>query len=187
MAGQLGEEAEQLWRLTLLARAFTDGLDPDQIVDLVISEGVAGLDADGAVLAMLRPRGLLEVVAVVGVAVDNVARAQEAGPLRVDRALPVCDAVRSAAPVWVGSRDAGHRRYPELADVAPRSDAWAAIPMMSAGSVLGVFSLSFEGEREFSVGDKRYLIALADLCTLALGDRASRRSVNAVRRCRPTR
>jgi GAF domain-containing protein len=185
MAGQLGEEAEQLGRLTLLARAFTDGLEPDEIIDLVISQGMAGLHADGGILAMLRPRGVLEVVAVVGTAVDTVANVEVTGQLTIDRGVSIAEAARTGLPVWVGSREEGHQRFPELAFLAPTSQAWASIPLVSAGRVLGVFGLSFKTARDFSETDKRYVVALANLCTLALGDRASRRSVNAVRRCHP--
>ena len=59
--------------------------------------------------------------------------------------------------------------FPELVRGSrTTTQAWAAIPLVSEGSVLGVLGVSFLAPHEFSETEKLFIGALADLSALAL-------------------
>jgi len=84
--------------------------------------------------------------------------------------LPVTDAVRGRAPVYVATRQGLLERYPHLAEVVAglQDRAWAMLPLEVDGRVMGVLGLIFHEERPFDDAERRYLEAIARQCTQAL-------------------
>jgi hypothetical protein len=84
----------------------------------------------------------------------------------LETTAPAADAIRTAAPVWLGSREAYGARYPHREAVAAAMPyaAHAAVPLVSRGRALGALGVSFAAPREFGDGDKTFLLALAQVC-----------------------
>jgi signal transduction histidine kinase len=76
-------------------------------------------------------------------------------PLRSD--APVCDAVRRKAPVLIGSPEDRRARYPNRAEGFPGYRAWAAVPLITHGEVIGAAGLSFTERRDFGEEDASHL------------------------------
>ncbi len=167
MSDQLDLSADRTVRVALVAQALTAALDPTEVLEIVVRQGMAGLGAEGGVVALLDPGGGVITPAVtVGYSKESIAAF---APLTVDRSLPLTDAVREGKPIWVESRREARSRFPELvAQPATTSQAWAAIPMMVDGATLGVLGVSFLAPRNFPEDERLFIRSLADLCVLAL-------------------
>jgi GAF domain-containing protein len=157
-------------RIALVARMLTAGIEPAELIQVVVSQEMAQLQADGGVFALLDPDGTLEPVAVVGTAQANVERA---GTMNLESELPIMVAIRKARPVWVSSRDEAEARFPDVLSIAPLSKAWAAMPLVANGAVFGALAVTFLAPRSFDESERLFLQALADLSALALSAHAA--------------
>jgi hypothetical protein len=61
------------------------------VLEIVVRQGMAGLEAEGGVVALLGPRAVITPAITVGYPKETVAAF---APLTVDRSLPLTDAVR---------------------------------------------------------------------------------------------
>lgn len=151
-------------RLMLVAEALTGALDAGEIVEILLRQGLAGLQASGAVL-ILETRHALATASAIGTAAAVVSRI---GTLRHGDQLPITVALRDAIPVWVPDRETGHRLFPELATIAPGSNAWAALPLRARGQVFGAFAISFADPHAFIPAERAFLRSLTDIAAPAL-------------------
>ena len=160
---------DEFARVALVARALTSALDVSEVVEIVVHQGMAGLEAEGGAFAFLDERGVLVPAVMVG----YPKHAFEAfTPLALDRELPMTVAAREKEPIWVESLSDARARFPALvAGLVTGSQAWAAIPLVIEGVVFGVLGVSFLVPRHFSQSERLFIGALADLCALALRDR----------------
>ncbi len=164
MRGQLADEIERFSRLQLFAKALTAGLDGAEIMEIVVRQGIAGVDAEGGVLALLDSDVVVPVV-TVGYAKDRI---QAFGPLSLHDDLPLSSAAREGLPVFVASRDEVADRFPAMASKPALSQAWAAIPLVANNQTIGVLGLSFASTHEFDEHERLFLCSLADMTALAL-------------------
>jgi PAS domain S-box-containing protein len=174
VAEQVSEVDDYLARMALVARGLAASLRPSEVVEIVVRQGMAGLGAEGGVLALVAPDGLIVPVETVGYSNDAVAAF---APMHVGQELPLTVAVRDAEPVWVPSREDAAARFPALVRRAVSgSHAWAAIPLVTDGLVTGVLGVSFLAPRAFSDPERLFISALGDQCALALAVHRSRRA-----------
>ena len=169
---------DQAARLTLLANALNGNLEPAEIVDLVVHQGIGGVHAEAGILSVVREGAVVPVCTV-----NTLVRSH---PIPLDRATPLCVAARENTAVWVRSRVEAGERFPDLA-ISPTSmtQAWAAIPLRANGEPFAVLGLAFRTPQEFVESDRLFLRTLADLTALALRGtelalRAANMSVSAV-------
>jgi len=165
MGAEVNGAEDDLACLARVARALTAAVGHPEILDVVVREGMAGLGAEGGVLAFVVD-DVLAPVAMAGYPREALAAF---APMTLDRALPLTVAARTGEAVWVESPDDAAARYPDLvAARETRSQAWAAIPLDVGGVVLGVLGISFVAPRDFGERDRQLMLALADQCALAL-------------------
>jgi PAS domain S-box-containing protein len=163
---QTSSGVDQLARLAMVSRALTESLRPSEVIDIVVRQGMAGLGAEGGVLALVHPDGAVVPVETVGYSEGAVAAFPR---MSVHDDLPLTVAARDRQPVWVASRDEAERRFPSLlGPAASGSQAWAAIPLLADGSLIGCLGVSFLQPREFSEPERLFMGALGDQCALAL-------------------
>jgi PAS domain S-box-containing protein len=166
MAEQISGVDDHLARMALVARGLTASLRPSEVVDIVVRQGMVGLGAEGGVLALVASDGVIVPVETVGYTTEALAAF---APMDVGQELPLTVAVRDAEPVWVPSRADAASRFPALLDAAvSNSQAWAAIPLVADGSVIGVLGVSFLSPHDFSEHEQLFIRALGDQCALAL-------------------
>jgi signal transduction histidine kinase/putative methionine-R-sulfoxide reductase with GAF domain len=89
----------------------------------------------------------------------------------VDTPLPLRDAVRSRAPVflenihaWV---NAGYVAPPGTLSASPDGGR-VALPLLIGEQVIGVLSLTYSTPQKFSVSDREFLMAVANQCAQAI-------------------
>lgn len=152
-------------RVAMVARALTGRLDPDEIIGIVVHQGMAGLEAQGALFGVLDRDDVVIPVATTGSPSDTV---HALGPIHLDRQLPLAVAARERTPVFIPNRHEAIERFPDLARSRSGAHAWAAIPALARGAVLGVLGVSFQREHSFSTTDRLFLEALVDVAAPAL-------------------
>lgn len=153
-----------LRRMGMVANALTGDMDAQEVAEIVLHQGMAGMGASGATV-VFRYGDNLVPVAVIGTTVETM---QRTGPLTIDRQLPMCHALVHGEPVWVSGREEGLARFANLRDGQPTSQGWAAAPLMSGGRPFGAFSLVFDTPPAFGPVERQFVTTLTGLAALAL-------------------
>jgi K+-sensing histidine kinase KdpD len=157
---------DRLRRLEAMTAALTAAITPDEVARVVVDLGVEAFGASAGVLLVPRDdEPVLEIVRVIGYG-DSDALSWRRTPLNAP--APLAEAARTGAPVWIESAEARTLRYPGLGPTSGRHAAWASVPMVTEGRVVGVIGLSFREARTHDDGEWELLRAVAQQAALAL-------------------
>ena len=155
-AQRVGERATRLQRVTAaLARART----PQDVADVVVSEGVDALGASGG--SLLVPADDGEHLAVPGAYGYGEELVDQLRAERLDAALPAATALRDGEAFWLESRQERDRLFPELRGFEPATVAMCAVPLEVAGRRIGALRFSFSTPRLFDRDERSFVLALA--------------------------
>ncbi|MEZ5101816.1 MAG: SpoIIE family protein phosphatase [Thermoleophilia bacterium] len=153
-------------RLQDVTAALARAVDLEETLDAIVAQAHTTLGADGALVSLLRPDDVVELVRSVGVPDDVVAGAARL-PLAARRAGP--DAIRTRSPSWIGSRADWRRSSPTSSAVAAGFEARAAVPLLRvSGEAMGALVCLFREARAFAADDRALLEAVAGQCAQAL-------------------
>lgn len=160
------EATARLARLQQITAALSEALTPQQLVDVVFGETLPLLGAHAGIIVTLSADGCqLELLEQRGYAAEAV-RPWERFPL--DAPVPLAEAVRQAAPIWLASRGEAAARYPALQDIWNTSHAWAVLPLQIEQRVVGAWGLSFAEPQTFPQEDRDVLLTIARQYSQAL-------------------
>jgi PAS domain S-box-containing protein len=127
-------------------------------------EAVIGVILDRAIAALGAQAGAVALVEGDEIEIAGAAGYTDAGltgwrrfPLDAD--VPMTEAVKTGAPVWVSTAEELTTRYPALADTKVRFAALAVLPLVAGGAPFGAIALSFDAEREFDLDERTFLVA----------------------------
>ena len=170
----LPRAADRLVGLCEAAFALSGAATEQAVAEAVVTRGVDALGASAGTLA-LRNGAVLRLLAARGYARDLVSASSE---LPLDAPLPLTECVRTGRAVWIENVAALEARYPHLAPLRQDTEnrAFAALPLLLDGRLIGALGLSFaeeRGERAFPAEDRAYALILAHHAAVAL-DRARR-------------
>jgi PAS domain S-box-containing protein len=146
------ELAERLQEVTAeLSREASE----EAVIGVILDRAVAALGAQAGAVALIED----EEVVIAGAAgyTDAGLAAWRRFPLSVD--VPMTEAIRTGAPVWLSSPAELTGRYPALADARVRFAALAVLPLVAGEAPFGAVALSFSEEREFDLDERTFLIA----------------------------
>jgi PAS domain S-box-containing protein len=162
--------AERMSRLLSVATELGAAITTEAVAKVIVEHSVEAfaattgslwvLDASPRRLRMLRSRGY-------------GGAAQRYALISVDAPLPIAEAIRERASVFVGSWEDYLARYAPL-DMAPletpaiQCAAVACLPLLAGERVLGGLALAFAGARRFEAEDRTFLDLLAGQCAQAL-------------------
>jgi GAF domain-containing protein len=156
-------------RLEAVARALAQARAAQQVLDAILTEGLAAAEARAGLIGVVSEDGeTIEVIAHRGYERERF-EAWTGFPVR--ERLPLSDAVRTGEPVYLASTAERDRRYPPLARPPERSHALACLPLVFEGRTLGGLVLSFPGDVVFDAERRALKEALAAQAAAAL-DRA---------------
>lgn len=162
--------ANRMAQIQALTVALTAALTPADVATVILDHAVRALRAQGGLVAMLTADGeALTIIDSLGYPPEMVAVGMR---LPLISPGPLVDAVCSRTPVFVESRAAAAARYPQLVGVfeQTRLHAWANIPLLVDGHVVGALELSFRAPRTLD-HEQAFLSTLARQCAQAM-DRA---------------
>lgn len=153
----------------------------DEVGGVIVQQISAGLGAESAVAYFTRPDGSLGLGAARGLTEEALARVRT---LSLDAPLPLATAVRTGESVWLESREALLRAYPEVRNAktpGSKLQAVAALPLCSSGRTLGGLAFSFASSQRFDEDERTFFLTLshhaalaAERCLLLEEERAAR-------------
>jgi PAS domain S-box-containing protein len=162
-------------RVEQVAGALAGAITPDDVAAVIAEQAVPALGASaGAIYLLNADGGTLDLVHQSGYGHDWPRRWRHI-PLDAGLALP--EAIRSGQPVFVESEPDWLSRFEEAGPLRTLagSQAWAALPLVAEGRVLGALGVSFQQRRRVALGDttrfdgdaRRFMVALAHQCAQA--------------------
>jgi PAS domain S-box-containing protein len=176
----LAMERRRLELFSELTSALTGARTLAEVTRTIFARGLAVFGAEAGALCLVAPEapGTLEIVDQFGYP-EPLVEAWRRIPLSLR--APVPDAVRHGSPVWVGSRGEALERFPDWAPavLSGRDQAWAGLPLVVDGRVLGALGLTWFAERTFDPHDQRSFTSVANLCAQSI-DRCQ--AIDAARR-----
>lgn len=160
------EQRARLEHLQILTEALATAVTIEATCDAVIAEMRDLVGAKVVAIGIVSEDGKqLQILRTAGIAEDVAARF-----LTMDMTLdvPVTQAARSGQPVWLGTREEALAHSPVFRQAAPDSNAWAAIPLMVPGRVIGTLGLSFREPQKFPESDRAFILSMAHQTAQAL-------------------
>ena len=165
-----------------LTASLSGAVTAADVAAIIVDKGVAAVGAYGGSMMLLSADGQsLERVRAVGYPPEILSRWQS---LPLDADVPLCEAFRGLAPIFLGDDHALSERYPRLTAERRVSGtvAAAAVPLIAEGRALGALGLSFRTEQEFSTDERAFIQGLAAKSALALERARLFDEANAARR-----
>ena len=159
--------AERVRRLQEVTAALSQAATAREVSMTCLELGAAAVGAHGGVVALLAPDAEeLELVGAIGYSEDELAPWQR---IPLAAGVPVAEAVRSGAPVFVEGDEEVHA-YEPLREIARQAGdrAWAALPLLAGTGPRGALLFSFGRPHALQPEDREWLVALAGQCAQAL-------------------
>jgi PAS domain S-box-containing protein len=160
--------AERAARLQQVTAALAGTVTVDEVCAVAVRHGIAALGGVRATVHLLSPDGeRLDRVAHHGQPAETVRPYVSVTP---DRKLPLAEAVRTGAPVFLEDAPSMQSRYPETAgsDDHRGVGALAAVPLHGSAGVLGSLVVRFAEARTFAPEEREMLAAIGSQCAQAL-------------------
>jgi signal transduction histidine kinase/CheY-like chemotaxis protein len=165
----------RLRKLFERVEALPSSAPEDRTLRSLLVEAMTAIGAFvGSIHAVDEAAGMLEIRTSVGFAVENVRRF---GQLPLNLAVPMCEAVRQKAAIYIGTGDELRARFPELVRRYPRvvHSALACIPICAGGRVIAAMGLTFPAPWSFSDAERSYLETFAQRCAPTVEDQLRER------------
>ena len=163
--------AERVMRLQQVTVRLLAPLTTAQVAEVVLSEAKEALGASILSVRRLSDDGeRLESAGLLGnLSALNAAYWQ----LSLATRMPVTDAIRCNAPIWLETQAAYLQQYPNIASeiMATGIQAACALPLLVNNLLWGGLAISFAQPHRFDTEEREFIQTLARQCALAL-DRA---------------
>ncbi len=166
-AAAAGREAlETAARLQRVADALATALEPQEVLDAVLAEGVEAYGGAGLIATLSDDGVWLEIAAATGY--DNrYLDPFERFPVAGD--YPLSEAVRTGEGVFLRTREERDARYPELeGDRSRPGHGLACLPLTVDRGTIGGLVFSFDSDQEFPPARRALKLALARQAAVAL-------------------
>jgi PAS domain S-box-containing protein len=154
-------------KLQSIAASLSNKLEPYDIAETIISDGIKAIGGHAGTLVLLNDRKrALEIVYSEGYHKDQVAKW---ATLSLDEKLPLVDAVKFNTPIMLLNMKDIEARYPNIADHirANKREALIASPLSVRGKVLGAIAISFQ-KPQTSSSLTGYVRTLCDYASQAI-------------------
>jgi PAS domain S-box-containing protein len=149
-------------RLQAVTAALSQAVTPEQVAQVVVAECVnAVAGAWGSLGVLTADRGRLEIVASVGEGNEDVLAATRS--LALDAGVPITDAARTGATLWLADREANSARYPETIWMLEKLGlhSWGAFPLVVEGRPIGAVALACPAPHVLGDDERDLLLAMA--------------------------
>lgn len=164
----MAAETERLERLQSLTAALSRAVSQEDVANVLVAQAIRATGAAAASVSIVTEDGeALNILASSGyefMSHDGWDR----WPISVDH--PLGDAARTGQPRWAEERAELLDEHPGMRSTPgiDRFGAFAALPLLSAGRVIGAIGLSFGEDRAFLEAEREHLLALTGQVSVAL-------------------
>ncbi len=159
---------ELVAKLQRVTAAFAERLLPEGVGELVIKEALRAFEASAALFSTVsRDKKTLELMSSANTAAEIAAPFRS---LPMDAPIPNSACAREGVPFYFESRAQMVAAFPALASsrISNSTHAVICLPLVAGSEVLGVLTLVFPADREFSADDRTFAMALAQQAAQAL-------------------
>lgn len=166
MLSNLKESMERTTHLQKITAEFSRALEPKEVADAVVAEGISILGASaGAVLRTDVRGGKFHFFRASGYSEET----QEGWEsISLDQDIPVAEALRAFRPYFPETRDEIFRNFPASINKTHYDvGSSMVIPLGEPKELAGVLTFRFEKERVFSEYERAFAIALGALASQA--------------------
>ena len=160
------DQVAQLQELTAALAATTTA---EEVAEVVVARGVAATGAASGMVVMRSVENPDEAVIVRQVGLSG--NVQEAGyRFALTMPTPASECMRTGMPVFVETREAILKRFPELREIWEQrgTQAVATVPLEAGGQMIGAISFTFTVPRAFLHEVREFFLALGRQCAQAL-------------------
>lgn len=161
-------ETERLERLQSLTASLSRAVSQEDVAHVLVAQAIRATDATAASVSILSEGGeSLNILASSGY--DLMPQeGWDHWPASLDH--PLGEAIRTGEPRWSETRAELLERHPGSSSTPgiERFGAFAALPLLSAGRVIGAIGLSFEEDRAFPDVEREHLLTMTDQVAVAL-------------------
>ncbi|WP_316959496.1 SpoIIE family protein phosphatase [Streptomyces sp. TRM68367] len=161
--------SERTLRMSELTAALAEALTSRDVVRAVADHVLPPFGADG--LGVYAFEGYrMHVVGLVGYPQGYQGYWSRLRELPLTSQPIIADVLRAGTPLFVETKAALLRRYPEMVGLTATSpkNAWAFLPLIASGRAIGCCVVSFSRPRSFSEEERTLLTALSGLVAQAL-------------------
>jgi PAS domain S-box-containing protein len=161
-------ETQRLERLQSLTASLSRAVSQVDVASVLVAQAIRATDATAASVSIVSE----DVESLSILASSGYEFMPQEGwdrwPTSVDH--PLGEAIRTGEPRWSETRAELFERYPGAASIPgiERFGAFAALPMLAAGRVIGAIGLSFENDRAFPDIEREHLLTMAGQVAVAL-------------------
>jgi PAS domain S-box-containing protein len=162
------QAAQRLQQLLAVSAALAQAATPAEVIDVAVRKGLEAARAAAGTAFLLDADGQRLTQAI---ALNYPAMPVAAFPwVPLDAPLPIAEACRTGAAVWLESRKLLVERYPALDDPRRQSgyEGTAAIPLLGRHGPRGALGFSFAGAHTFEPEERQLLASIAEQCVQAL-------------------
>jgi serine phosphatase RsbU (regulator of sigma subunit)/CHASE3 domain sensor protein len=145
-------------RLQSATAALAAASSIEDVAAATVTEATRSLDTTTAAMHMLEQGALYHVGGLSG------GRRERWGKVSMQADLPLTEVVRTGEAVFFDDVDALRERWP----LSPETRAFAVLPLVASGRVLGALSLMFAHPITFDEDERALLLALASQSSVAL-------------------
>lgn len=162
------ENARRIGALQNISAALGAALAPNRVAQIALEQGTQAIGAAaGSVSLLSDDQQSAELIQTLGIPPDVV---EAWRTYALTTAAPLAQAIRTGEMVLLSGIENMRARYPEVfaRQAQPLGKAWAAVPLIFEGRVLGALGLTFPQERQFDARDEAFLNALAQQSAQAM-------------------
>jgi PAS domain S-box-containing protein len=164
----IAAEAERLERLQSLTASLSRAVSQEDVAHVLVAQAISATDATAASVSIVNEDGeSLNILASSGY--DSMPHeGWDRWPISVDH--PLGEAIRTGEPRWSETRAELLEQHPGSSATPgiERFGAFAALPLLSAGRVIGAIGLSFEEDRAFPDVEREHLLTMTGQVAVAL-------------------
>jgi PAS domain S-box-containing protein len=159
--------AEKLLKITA---AVADAVSSAQVFEAIVDHVAEGIQASSAGLWLFDSSDNVARLARATGYSDQARLQLELLPLDTTPSVPLLDALRTGAPVWIPSQAALLERYPHLRSIASegRSYRIACLPLLVERHVVGVLGITIEEPGDASEDERDFLLLVARYASQAI-------------------
>ncbi len=168
----MAAETERLERLQSVTAALSRAVSQEDVANVLVAHAIGATDATAASVSILSEDGAsLNVLASTGYEFLPQ-EARDRWPVSMDH--PLGETARTGEPRWTEKRSQLLDEHPGLRPTPgmERFGAFASLPLLSAGRVIGAIGLSFDDDRAFPDAEREHLLTMTGQVAVAL-ERAS--------------
>lgn len=165
---QLSRAVDRTIRLQTITASFSEALTPDQVFDVVFKQAFESLNAvTASIILVSEDKNSLELKRLAGYD-DTVYETFKRIPIDAD--LPSTRAIRFGQPVFIKSTEEMYSEFPALKNLSfqLKGKSTACLPLVIGSESLGAVSFGFQAEKEFTIEEKEFMMAMTRQCAQAI-------------------